>query len=879
MIPLLRWLARLLSPALVRQMGPALDGAIEETWRCETQGRGKARQAQIAMLLIADLLKQIVVTRRSTAFGRGLQPDSPLGGYEPMHTFLSDLTFGIRNLARTPVPSLVMLTTLALGIGGSTTVFTLFNAELVSPLPYREAERLLSVTFELDGSPRNFSGLNLDSLAEQAGSFESITGFDDRKLFNVTGGDEPVRLYGAAADATFFTTLGVEPILGRTFLASDDQPGAQRVVVLGEGIWRSLFAGDEDIVGRSVQLNGLAYAVIGIAPGTLKIPNREQLWVALATHPYGDNRSQERDNTYLEVVARLAPGVRLGEARAEMEAVSRRLAAAYPDANADSRVRLAPLRESLVGSNRALLATLMGAVVAVLLIACVNIAALQVSRAAARHKELAVRLALGATRARIARQLLTEALALSALAGIAGIGAAVWSRRIILTALPGQFPRLEHVGMDATVLLFVAAATLGSAILFGVLPALLVSAASPLSSRIGGSADQRTRSRVRKGLVVAQVAFALALLVNAGLLARSVAHLAGVDNGFDGSGVLTASLSVPESRYDDDATIAFFAEVLGRLNSTGTFDAAAAINRLPVSGGTNIATFSIEGRDAEYEAASHVRMVSPEYFETMSIPVREGRGFTAGDFAARQPLAIVDAEFASRHWPDGGAVGARVQPGRGAPWFRVIGVAGATRHWGPRFDPEPTIYALYSVVPEATMMLALRAAGDPLAQVADLRRIVWSVDPEIPVEQIRTMDDAVAASVIDSRASATVFGLFSAFALLLASLGVYGMLGQSVARRTREIGIRLALGADRRSVHRLIMRECRQVSGVGVLVGLGVALATSRAIAAQLHGIEPFDPVTFVAIALLLFAAAVLAALIPARRATRIDPLRSLRAD
>ena len=272
-------------------------------------------------------------------------------------------------------------------------------------------------------------------------------------------------------------------------------------------------------------------------------------------------------------------------------------------------------------------------------------------------------------------------------------------------------------------------------------------------------------------------------------------------------------------------------------------------------------------------------MVSPQYFETMRIPIREGRQFSVADFAAREPIAIVDAEFARRHWPDGDAVGARVQPGRGAPWFRVIGVAGATRHWGPRFDPEPTIYALYSVLPESTMMLALRATGDPLAHVDDLRRIVWSLDPEIPIQQVRTLDDAVTASVLNSRSSATVFGLFSAFALLLALLGVYGMLGQSVAQRTHEIGIRLAIGADRRSVHRLIMREGCKIAGLGVLVGLGVALASSRALAAQLYGVESFDPLTFVGTAALLFTAAAIAATIPARRATRTDPVRSLRAE
>ena len=812
-----------------------------------------------------------------------------------MDTLLQDLRYSLRRLAKSPTFTGIVVLTLALGIGANTAIFSAVNAVLLRPLPYREPQRLVTIehlypSLDLE-APVSVPGF-LD-YKRKARSFESMA-VQTSWQANLTGIDEPVRMVGQRVTGEFFTTLQVPALLGRTLQPGEDSKGRDRVAVLSYDAWRRIFGGAPDIVGRSISLNGESYEVVGVMPsGFRDFFNRNaELWAPLAFDPE-QMTDQERTSEFLNLTGRLKPGVPVEQAAGEMRTIAEQLKRDYPDSYpADWSLIVTPLSIQSTGEVRPALLVLLGAVGFVLLIACANVANLLLARAATRSKEIAVRTALGATRERLLRQLLTESVLVSLAGGAVGLLLAYVGVRALVAADVRNLPRADEIGIDGTVMLFTLAVSLLAGVLFGLAPAIHTATPdlhSSLKEGGRGTTADRGSHALRRSLVVTEVALALTLLTGAGLLLKSFARLQQVDPGFDPTNVLTFNLSLPQTRYPSDTTqIGFFDQVFPALARVPGLVGVGGTSVMPFGGSWSTASFDIEGYQPPENQPGpwgDIRIVSPGFFETLRIPLLRGRYLTDEDRADSRDVAVIDQEFVRRYWPHENPIGKRFTfgPPDGVTdttrneWIEVVGVVGHAAHEGLDADPRIQLYLSYRQMPVSFMAIAVRTQGNPERYVNLVRDAVRSVDPDQPISNIARMDELVSRSVGERRLSMMLLSLFSGIALVLASVGIYGVMSYSVTERSRELGVRIALGADRTDVLRLVLRQGMRLAILGIGIGLAAALALTRLIESQLYGVTATDPATFVLVAGVLGVTALVANLIPAIRATRLDPAVVLR--
>jgi len=808
-------------------------------------------------------------------------------------TVWQDFRYGVRWLRRSPGFTAVAVLTIALGVGANTAIFSVVNAALLRPLPYNDPSGLVLLwgADRATGAERGqVSATDAADWRAQARSFEAVATYGDWRPLLAEGSGEPERLPAAQVGDGYFDVMKGQPLLGRTFLPEEQDDGKDFVVVLGHGLWQRRFGGDPSIVGRAVRLNGRPHTIVGVMPpdftslpaGLLHEP--AELYRPVAEQP----AEAERGSRHLRAIARLKPGVTLEHAQAEMTTVARRIEEAHPAENTNYGVRVTPLREDLVGNVRPALLLLFGAVGFVLLIACANVGNLLLARAGARRREIAIRAALGAGRGRIVRQLLTESLLLSLAGGGLGLLVAAWGTGVVERVGLQLVPWLGRVETDARILAFTFVVSVFTGIVFGLVPALQASRPDLNESlKEGGRAGAGAAGgRLRGALVIAEVALSLVLLVGAGLLIKSVARLRGVDPGFTAGGVVTMSLWLPGVKYPKgDSQHDFYARLAERVGNIPGVEAVGVTSVLPVSGGFDGRTIEVEGR--AYGAGERPEVenyyVSPGYLRAMSIRLMRGRAFTDADTKDAPPVVLVSETMARRQWGDEDPLGKRLRyydpyANREVPWRTVVGVVADVKL--TRLDREGAqgLYAPEAQTPSPAMTLVVRtAAGEPAGVVPAVRREIGALDRDLAVFNVKTMDELVADSLLLRRFSMLLLGAFAALALILASVGIYGVIAYTVSQRTHEIGVRMALGARRSDIFRLVVGRGMLLTLAGVAAGLIAALSLTRLMESLLFGVSASDPPTFVAIALLLTAVSLAACYVPARRATRVDPLIALR--
>jgi putative ABC transport system permease protein len=807
-----------------------------------------------------------------------------------MNSLLQDLRFSFRLLVKKPGFTLVVVLALALGIGANTAIFSVVNAVLLRPLPYKSPERLvwLRETNPLnDIKDEPASPPNYIDWKTQAESFEDM-GALATTMLTVTSNGEPERVPSVYVTDGFFSVLGVEAKIGRTFTPEEDTPGNNRVAVISNSLWQRRFGSDPGVIGNAITINGNPYTVVGVMPPDFKNPRPNDLkppdlWVPLAIN-YKD---QGRRGDFLSVIARLKPGVAVEQARAEMATIAHRLEQQYPDSNTAWGVLVTPLHERFVGDVRLALMVMLGAVFFLLLIACANVANLLLSRSAARQKEVAIRTALGAGRRRIVQQLLTESVLLSLIGGAVGLLLAFWGVELLTSLSLGSIPRLNEIGVDGRVLGVTVGVSLLTGIVFGLLPALQASNPNLNETlKEGGrsSAEGARGGRLRNALAVAEVALALVLLIGAGLMVRSFMRLQQVNAGFNPQRVLTAGLFLPGSKYKEGPQIVgFYEELLGKLAALPGVESVGAIDTLPLSGGGNVLSFVIDGRpplqptdntpDAEY------RVVTPDYFRTMGIPLLRGRLLTEQDGPNAPRATVINETMARRYFPDEDPIGKRINLGdpQKSPWRTIVGIVRDTRHESLSAEPYSQMYTVHTQFPARSLSLVLRASSDPMKLVSAIRGNVADMDKDLPLSNIRTMEQILAESLAQPRFNTMLITIFAVVALVLASVGIYGVISYSVSQRTHEIGVRIALGAQPGDIFKMVVGQGLKLALFGVSAGLAASFALTRVMASLLYEVQATDPATFAAIAVTLTAIALLASYIPARRATRVDPMISLR--
>ncbi|HUD70375.1 MAG TPA: ABC transporter permease [Dongiaceae bacterium] len=806
------------------------------------------------------------------------------------HGFLQDLRYGLRLLLRNPGLSAAALLALALGIGANTAIFSVVDAVLLRPLPYADPDRLFAVYQVHDDAPDDHDSLSPDDVVElielgapalQVAAYATPPGG-----FSLAGAGDPERVFGTTATADLFEVLGTRPARGRAFLPEDARPGAPGVVVLSDALWRRRFGADASIVGREVIVDARPATVVGIMPPGFRFPRDRvaELWSVLRVE-----RSESRSPFYIRAIARPRAGATAGEIDAALGAAARRIRERFPQAPGKFRFATGPLRDELVGSAGPALLVLLGAVALVLLIATANIANLLLARATARRGEMAVRAALGAGRLRLVRQMLTESLILSGAGGLLGVVLALWGTDLLVALGPRTLPRIEEIGIAPAVLLFTTLITLASGLLCGLAPALQVARQAPAAGlqAVGRSATDAGGRRVRHFLVVAEFALAVMLLGGAGLLLRSFERLTAVDPGVRLDGVLTASLSLPKARYaDGPARQAFFSRAIEGLRALPGVEAAAIGMSVPPDRLVMTNPYSVEGRvPADRQAAPAVPqiLISPDYFHSLGVKPLAGRTFTDADGAGAPDVVIINDVFARKIFPGEDPIGRRLILGEydpQAPLATIVGVVTDVKYSGLDETPAPTMYTPYAQNTWwPTMYLIVRSSLPPEAQAAAVRAAIAAIDPALPVSDLLPLRTLVGRSVAEPRFRATLVGLFAAVALLLAAVGIYGILTYAVGRRTREIGLRMALGARQRDVLGLVLRQGMGLAGAGTLAGLCGAFALSRLLGGLLFGVAPGDPTTFAAVAIVMLLVAFAACWLPARRAAAVDPMVALRSE
>ena len=815
---------------------------------------------------------------------------------EHMSDITQDLRYGLRSLVRTPGFTGVAVLTLALGIGATTAIFSVVNAVVLRPLPYPDADRIVMVWMDnrRQGTPEDIhSWPNYVDYRDQNRVFAQLAAYVPSG-YNITGGCvegacEPQRVAAAASTAPLFGVLGASPLLGRVYSAEEEQQGRDGVVVISHGLWTRQFGADPGIVGRTVRLNGRARTVIGVMPRAFAFPSPDtDVWVPLVLPP----QFKEQRQVYgLYVVGRLKPGVAFERAQGDMTALARQLEEQYPE-NRDLGVNLVALPEQVVGKTlRTALWIMLGAVAAVLLIGCANVANLLLSRAATREREVGVRLALGASRGRLVRQLLTESVLLAALGGALGVLLAWGGLRLLIGLAPTDIPRLDQVRIDGAVLAATTLLVVTTGVAFGLVPALQASRPNLVEAlREGGrgTAGQRGH-RLRRLLAGAQVALVVVLLTAAGLLIRSFVQLQQVQLGFRPDHLLTMQVALPGAKYQSpQQRLAFFDALLERVREVPGAQGVAAISDIFLSQTPRSTLFTIEGRPPttdQQNAEVPLDAVTPDYFRVMGIPLKAGRTFTAQDGPDAPPVVMVNENMARRFWPGEDAVGKRFKygapdtPDSVSPWLTIVGVVGDMRRTGYDAPVRYETFLPLAQQPVPSMTFVVRTARDPLALAPQVRGEVRAIDPELPVYDIKSMDQLLSAMVAQRRFSMALLGTFAGLALLLGLVGVYGVTSYLVAQRTREVGLRLALGAQPGELVRMVVRQGMGVAAAGIGVGLLGALAVTRLMAGLLYGVSPTDAATLAAVTALLALATLLANYVPARRAARVNPIVALRSD
>jgi putative ABC transport system permease protein len=838
-----------------------------------------------------------VARTRSACRQLGRERDRVMLRHEYFAELRQDLRFGLRQLLRNPGFTCVAALTLALGIGGTAAIFSVVNAVVLRPLPLREPDRLVYL-FETwrDVQRGGVSGGNFSEWSRRSTAFDHTAAVQWISV-NVTDGDTPERVVGARVTAGFFTLMGVAPALGRTFGAAEDQPGRDDVVVLSHRLWSRLFGSDRGVVGRAVRLSGRMRVVLGVMPASFDLTaDSEELWMPMA---FSAAERTDYDRHYLTVLARLKPGVTVDQALAQLMPIAAQLEKEQPVFNAARRAAVAPMREIFVGDYRQRLFVLLGAVGLVLLIACGNVANLLLARGAVRSTELAVRGALGAGRARLVRQLLTENLLLAAIGALAGLVLARVALQSLVRASPPGVPRLEQASLDGATFLVATILAIGSSVLFGLAPAWRSTRGLTLDGLHTGRSGSlgAARDRMRTALVVSEVALALVLLIGSGLLIRSALALDAVDPGFEPRGVLSARVALPRDEYLDDARIIQTLErMVEETRALPGVTAAAVVSQTPLGPGGNGNGLIPEGRPFEAASAilSRLRLVSPGYFETMRIRIVDGRGFTDADRRGVPKVMVISEALARQAWPNERAVGKRIaccEEGPGGhhdPDYKVvIGIAADVRSRGPAFDASAEFYLPIAQAPavppgaawdwvQRTMYVVARTPADPAPLASGLAQVLRRIDPALPLFNVRTMEQRLEASTATSRFNTLLLTTLGLMGLVLAAIGIYGVIAYFVSQRTQEIGVRLALGAAPADVVRLVIGQALKPVVVGLVVGVGAALAATRLLTAQLYGVGPRDPATIAAVCVGFIIVSVLASWIPARRASAVDPTRAL---
>ncbi|MFN0124627.1 MAG: ABC transporter permease [Blastocatellia bacterium] len=823
-----------------------------------------------------------------------------------MQTFLQDLRYGARMLFKQPGFTLVAVLTLALGIGANTAIFSVINGVLLRPLPYPEAEQLVLYnerSRQMDGM--SISWPNYMDWRAQQDVFQDM-GVFNRADYNLTGAGEPERIQAGQVTASLFTTLRVRAAIGRVFNADEDKPGGPLVVLLSHGLWQRRFGGQPGIVGQALNFNGRDYTVLGVMPENFRLPRLVEMWTPAGQLSDQASWKERGNHPGLYGVARLKPGVSLEQASAAMDNIAAGLEKLHPNSNKDNRLRIIPLLENYVSDVRGALQVLAGAVGFVLLIACANIANLLLARASTRRREMAIRAALGAGRWRIVRQLLTESVLLALLGGGLGLLLATWGVDLILRTSPDAIPRAREIGLDNRVFGFTFAVSLLTGLIFGLIPAWQASRVDVHETlKEGGRGNSGARQWLRGSLVVTEIAAALVLLVGAGLLIRSFYRLYHVNPGFSYERLWSANITLPGKKYDLDRQIAFWRQLTERLGAMPGVEAASVASGLPLGNNGWQTSFAVEGRPAPPPGQSPLMeacLVSPDYFRAMGIPLRAGRYFNEQDnrqhlngrdlsklgeeerAAAGVNVVIIDEDFARRHWPGEEAVGKRIQLGGGVvdinlPLATVVGVVGRVEMETLRGGGFAQGYFCSLQLPRTGMTTVIKSRVDPASLTAAVRAQVAALDPVQPIFGVRTMEEIRDESVANEKLNVMLLLIFAAVAAALALVGIYGVMSYAVTQRTQEIGIRLSLGAQRRDVLRMVVGQGMRLAALGIGLGLGLALALSWVMRALLFGVSATDPITFATVAGVLALVALVACWIPARRATKVDPLVALRCE
>ncbi|NIR44372.1 MAG: ABC transporter permease [Gemmatimonadetes bacterium] len=783
----------------------------------------------------------------------------------------------LRVLRRRPAFTLAVILTLALGIGANTAIFTLVDTVLLRPLPYPEPDRLVRVLrTHPTAAYTAFSYPDLRDVRAESSAFGEIAGFSPARWF-LSGVDNPAVLPVARVTEGLFAVLGVRPQLGRLFSPEDFEAGRNHVMVLSHEAWQNRFGGDPDVVGRSLELREEAFTVIGVVPpGATRYPDPEiEIWVPATT----SENSLYRGSRWLNAIARMKAGVTLDEAASEARVIAERLAVEYPDVNSERTITLEPLREHMVAGVRTLFLVLLAAVGTVLLIACANVANLLLVQATDRTREVAIRVALGAERRRVIGQLLGESVILALLGGIAGVTLALWLVDAFVSLSPEAIPRQTEIELDGRILGFALLLSTLTGIAAGMIPALQASTpnlAGTLKEGDDRAGASRKSRRLRGALAAAQIALSAILLIGAGLLIESFWRLNSVDRGFSSESVVTANVVVPSSRYpEQDDVVRLFDRLVRNVEELPGIAEAAIASMMPLTGHNWCNDFTLEGRSDTESDCAEFRAVSPNYFRAMGIPIHAGRGFGDRDGRGAPQVTIINRTMARRFWPDGDPLGQRLIM-FGEAW-EVVGIAGDVRQFGPQRDVKPTTYMPFAQRPVTFANVLARTSTDPEALAPAVREEIRAVDRELPIYQLTTLESLVSSSVAEPRFRMALLAALAALALILAAIGIYSVIAYDIRQRTRELGIRIALGAERTGVVRLVLSQAAVVIAIGIGAGLIGALATTRILSGFLFGTDPVDPLIFGGVAVFLTAVALLATVVPAHRATRVDPVKALR--